>query len=192
MTTTPLENTTEPVGGVPAAVERPASPPEAIQPAAAVVIKPWQVAAAVLAVVITVLGFMWQMQTGLSGIREEVREGDASLRQELYGIREEVREGDASLRQEIAEIRTLQIQIVDRLSRIEGHLGVGLPDDLAERAPGAGWAGSARAQSEGWCPWWVSDPMSRSLSYPLPPSATRVGIRCGRSSDELEASICKN
>ncbi len=106
MTATSLEKTTEPVGGVPAA--------EAIQPVAAA-IKPWQVAAAVLAVVITVLGFMWQMQTGLSGIRQEVREGDASLRQEM------------------AEIRTLQIQIVDRLSRIEGFLGVGLPDDLAAR-----------------------------------------------------------
>ncbi len=136
MTPTPLEKTTEPVGGVPAAVQHPAAPPEAVESAVAV-IKPWQIAVAVMVVVIAVLGFLWQMQDGLNGIREEVRDGDASIRLELDGIR-----------QEIAEVRRLQIQIVDRLSRVEGFLGVGLPDDVAERAPGAGWAGSARGQDE--------------------------------------------
>jgi len=61
-----------------------------------------------------------------------MREGDASLRQEIH--------------QELAEIRTLQIDMVQRLSRIEGFLGIGLPPDTAPHAPGTDLAGSAGTQ----------------------------------------------
>ncbi len=119
MATMPLEETTDPAVTAHTGTQQPVVSPVAAQLAVAV-IKPWQIAAAVLAVVLSVLGFMWQMQAGLGGIRQEV-----------------------------AEIRTLQIEIVQRLSRIEGFLGIGLPPDAAEHAPGAHLRDSMRVEELG-------------------------------------------
>ncbi len=82
MPTMSFEEITPPAGTVPGGAQPPASPAQLAQPAA-VAIKPWQLMAAVLALVLSVLGFIWQMQVGLDGIRQELRQVATSIRQEM-------------------------------------------------------------------------------------------------------------
>ncbi len=44
---------------------------------------------------------------------------------------------EVSLSRQIEEIRSVQLEMAERLSRIEGFLGIGMPAEAAEQAPGA-------------------------------------------------------
>ena len=96
-------------------------------------------AAQVVAVVLGVLAVIWNQQQTTDGLRTELRaeitQLEASLRTEL---RAEITQLEASLRSEIAglrsEIASLRSEVRsngERLARIEGFLGIGIPETAA-------------------------------------------------------------
>ncbi len=62
-----------------------------------------------------ILGIIWYLQRSISGLRTE-------------------------LKQEIGELRSDVTDVKERLARIEGFLGIGMPAEAAAAAPGAGLA----------------------------------------------------
>ena len=62
-----------------------------------------------------ILGIIWYQQRSISGLRTE-------------------------LKQEIREMRADVADVKERLARIEGFLGIGMPAEAAATAPGAGFA----------------------------------------------------
>ncbi len=99
----------------------------------------WRRASPVLLVVIPFLALMWQVQASSNGQRQEIGGLRQEMRQEIGGLRQEI----GGLRQELVGIRATQLEMVERLSRIEGFLGIGMPDEVADQAPGAGFADSS-------------------------------------------------
>ena len=67
--------------------------------------------AQLLAVVLGVLGIIWHQQQTIDSLRSELRSEINGVRTELGGLRAEVAENG------------------QRLARIEGFLGIGIPDD---------------------------------------------------------------
>ena len=55
----------------------------------------------------------------------------------------EMKQEFAELRAEIAALRTVVADNSQRLSRIEGFLGIGMPPETAANAPGAGLAAAS-------------------------------------------------
>ncbi len=82
----------------------------------------------VLPAAIALLVLIWALQASSDEIQE--------IRQQIGGLRRE-------MRKELGEIRATQLEMGERLSRIEGFLGIGMPDEVADQAPGAGFADSA-------------------------------------------------
>ncbi len=139
--------------------------------------KTWQEIATPLVLILAVLTFLWQMETGfnaidgqLVGLRQEMQAGDRSLREETLAgqerlrqemlagqealrqsLREEILAGQEAIRQEmrreLSDIRSVQLEMFERLSRIEGFLGIGMPEDAAARAPGAHYRATASAST---------------------------------------------
>ncbi len=62
-----------------------------------------------------ILGIIWYLQRSISSLRTE-------------------------LKQEIRELRADVTDVKERLARIEGFLGIGMPAEAAAAAPGAGLA----------------------------------------------------
>jgi len=92
-------------------------------------------------------GLRAEMSAEIASLRGEIASVEASLRAEIASLRAEIASVVASLRAVIAEIRNLLFEVVERLSRIEGFLGLWMPAEAAARAPGASLAGSATQQS---------------------------------------------
>ena len=73
--------------------------------------------AQLVAVVLSVLAIIWNQQQTTDSLRSE-------LRAEIGGVRTEMGE----LRTEIGELRTEVSENGQRLARIEGFLGIGIPE----------------------------------------------------------------
>jgi len=105
-----------------------------------------------LTVVLALLALMWQQQSGFNSINDRIDTQIADLRSELSAeisdLRAEMRAEIAEIRIELNEIRRILFDVVERLSRIEGFLGLGMSAEAAARAPGAGLAGAAAQASE--------------------------------------------
>ena len=100
--------------------------------------------AQLVAVVVGVLTIIWNQQQTIDSLRTELRDEisgvESSLRAEL---RAEIGELGAELRAEIGELRAevseLRAEVSEngqRLARIEGFLGIGVPSDGPEPGPG--------------------------------------------------------
>lgn len=77
----------------------------------------------VISVAVAVLAIVWHQQRSTERLRTE-------FRSEIAALREEMRSEFAVLRAEISDAR-------ERLARIEGYLGIGIPTEAAAQAAGA-------------------------------------------------------
>ncbi len=89
--------------------------------------------AQLLAVVLGVMAIIWNQQQSTENLRTEMRAEIASLRTEMRaeiaGLRTETQTEIKSLRAEIAELRAEVRSNGERLARIEGFLGIGIPEE---------------------------------------------------------------
>ena len=104
--------------------------------------------AQLVAIVAGVLGIIWSQQTSIDNLRAEltadINRVETTLRAEfsaeIGGLRTELSAEIDGLRTEIGGLRTelsaeidgLRAEVAEnsqRLARIEGHLGIGIPDD---------------------------------------------------------------
>ena len=81
--------------------------------------------AQLLAVILGVLGIIWHQQQNTDNLRTELRTEIKSIETSL---RAEIKSVETSLRAEIGELRVEVAGNSQRLARIEGALGIGLPD----------------------------------------------------------------
>ena len=104
--------------------------------------------AQLVAVVVGVLTIIWNQQQSTDSLRTELRDEisgvETSLRAEIArvetSLRAEIARVETSLRAELRdEIGKLRDEVSEngqRLARIEGFLGIGIPSDGPEPAPG--------------------------------------------------------
>ena len=85
------------------------------------------VIAQIVTVAVAALAIVWNQQRTVAALRSEMREEIGALRKEIGALRSEVA-GNS-----------------ERLSRIEGYLGIGMPAEAAAGAAGAFITAGARA-----------------------------------------------
>ena len=89
--------------------------------------------AQLVAVVVGVLTIIWNQQQTTDSLRTELRDDisgvETSLRAEISELRDEISGVETSLRAEISELRDEVSANGQRLARIEGFLGIGIPGD---------------------------------------------------------------
>ena len=89
--------------------------------------------AQLVAVVLGVLAIIWNQQQTTDSLRTELRAEIAGLE---TGLRAEIIRVETGLREEFSnEIGGLRVQVTEngqRLARIEGFLGIGIPDSAPE------------------------------------------------------------
>ena len=116
-----------------------------------------------------ILGLVWYQQRSIASLRAELKRDFAELRvelkqdiaelrvelkrdfaelrvetgQELTSLQARQEQDTLSLRAEIAALREAVVDNSQRLSRIEGFLGIGMPPEAAAIAPGARWAAAS-------------------------------------------------
>ena len=87
------------------------------------------------------------MSAQITGVRDELRD---ELRDEISGVRGEisgVRGEISGVRGEIGTVRSIVVENGQRLARIEGYLGIGMPSEAAAAAAGARVAQQAKLPS---------------------------------------------
>ncbi len=84
--------------------------------------------AQLLAVVLGVMAIIWNQQQTTDNLRTELRTEIAAVETRLRADMAELR---AEVRSEIAEVRAEVRSNGQRLARIEGFLGIGIPEDAA-------------------------------------------------------------
>ena len=84
------------------------------------------VAAQVLTMVLAAVAIVWHQQRSIDKLRAEMREEFSQLREEL-----------SQLRGEFGQLRAGVASNGQRLARIEGYLGIGMPPEAAALAAGA-------------------------------------------------------
>lgn len=89
--------------------------------------------AQLVAVVVGVLTIIWNQQHTTDSLRSELRDEIAGVETSL---RDEIADLETSLRNEIADLRDEVSENGQRLARIEGFLGIGVPGDGLGPAPG--------------------------------------------------------
>ena len=87
--------------------------------------------AQLLAVVLGVMAIIWNQQQTTDNLRTELRTEIAAVETRLRADMAELR---AEVRSEIAEVRAEVRSNGQRLARIEGFLGIGIPEDSATGA----------------------------------------------------------
>ncbi len=88
--------------------------------------------AQLVAVILGVFAIIWNQQQTIDGLRAEFR---SELRSEIGGVRTEMGELRAEmgeLRAEMGELRAEVSENGQRLARIEGFLGIGMPDEVPQ------------------------------------------------------------
>ncbi len=83
----------------------------------------------VISAAVAVLAIVWHQQRSTERLRAEMRAEFAAVRAEI-----------AAVRAEIGEVRVDVRDGRERLARIEGYLGIGIPAEAAATAAGAGVA----------------------------------------------------
>ena len=111
-----------------------------------------------------ILGLVWYQQRSIASLRAELKQEFADLRAELkqefaelrtkqendiQSLRAELKQEFAELRAEITALRAVVADNSQRLSRIEGFLGIGMPPEAAAIAPGARWAAASAGAASG-------------------------------------------
>lgn len=95
--------------------------------------------AQLLAVVLGVFAIIWNQQQTTDNLRAELRaeisDVETGLKAEISQLRLEINGVETRLGAEISELRAEVAENGQRLARIEGFLGIGVPEDAA---PGGG------------------------------------------------------
>lgn len=73
-----------------------------------------------------ILAIIWYLQRSIGGLRTELKGDNAELKAELKG--------------DLGSLQAAVIDIGQRLARIEGFLGIGMPAETARGAAGARYA----------------------------------------------------
>ena len=100
------------------------------------------VIAQIVTVAIAALAIVWNQQRTVAALRSEMRTEIATLRTEM---REEIGALRSEMREEIGALRSEVAANGERLSRIEGYLGIGMSAEAAAGAAGAFITAGARA-----------------------------------------------
>ena len=87
--------------------------------------------AQLLAVVLGVMAIIWNQQQTTDNLRTELRTEITAVETRLRADMASLETGMASLRSETAELRAEVRSNGQRLARIEGFLGIGIPEDAA-------------------------------------------------------------
>ncbi len=98
-----------------------------------------------------ILGIVWYLQRSISGLRVEIKQDIAALRAEFKAdiaatneridrLRTELKADIAATNERIDRLQSAVNDNGQRLARIEGYLGIGMPAETAARAAGAGLA----------------------------------------------------
>ena len=93
--------------------------------------------AKLVATILVVLAIIWHQEHSLESLRAdliaEIRGLGTSLTDAINGVeitpRTDLKGGETGLRAEVAELRAEVSENGQRLARIEGFLGIGIPDD---------------------------------------------------------------
>ena len=89
-------------------------------------------------VVVAALGIVWHQHHSINQLRTDTREDlehhRAETREDLKQHRAETREGLRALREDHNRLSDAITQNGQRLARIEGHLGIGMPPAIDESA----------------------------------------------------------
>ena len=85
--------------------------------------------AQLVAVVLGVLGIIWNQQQTTDSLRTELRD---EINQVEAALRAELSSEIGGVRTELAELRVEVSENGQRLARIEGFLGIGIPDTAPE------------------------------------------------------------
>ncbi|WP_420626646.1 hypothetical protein [Candidatus Poriferisodalis sp.] len=88
-----------------------------------------------------------ELRGEISGVRDELRGEISELRDELRGEIGGVRDEIAGVRDELGTVRSIVVENGQRLARIEGYLGIGMPSEAATAAAGARVAQQAKLPS---------------------------------------------
>lgn len=83
------------------------------------------------------MGIVWHQQHSTNQLRTEFREDNRQLREDFNTANRELREDFKVLRDDHDKLRDAVAQNGQRLARIEGHLGIGIPstDDPSDPVP---------------------------------------------------------
>ncbi|WP_419838241.1 hypothetical protein [Candidatus Poriferisodalis sp.] len=103
----------------------------------------------VVSVAVAVLAIVWHQQRSTERLRAEMRSEIGALRTEMQSeigalrteMRSEIGALRTEMRSEISGLRASVDEIRERLARIEGYLGIGIPAEAAAGAAGAGLVG---------------------------------------------------
>ncbi len=87
-----------------------------------------------------ILGIVWYLQRSISGLRVEIKQDIAALRAELKAEIAAVSDRIDGTNDRIDRLQSAVSDNGQRLARIEGYLGIGMPAEAAARAAGAGFA----------------------------------------------------
>ncbi|MXZ96073.1 MAG: hypothetical protein F4Y99_09130 [Acidimicrobiaceae bacterium] len=90
--------------------------------------------AQLVAVVLGVFAIIWNQQQTTDSLRTELNTEVAGLRADITRVETGLR---AEFSNEIGELRVLVAENGERLARIEGFLGIGIPDSAKEQARAA-------------------------------------------------------
>jgi len=105
-----------------------------------------------VALAVGILTLIWHQQRSIAALRAEFKADMAALRAEFKAdiaeLRAELKADIAELKGDIAELRLVVIGNGERLARIEGYLGIGMPEEAAATAAGAGVRPGASAPAE--------------------------------------------
>ena len=85
--------------------------------------------AQLLAVVLAVFAIIWNQQQATDNLRTELSTVEAGLRAEISSVEAGLKAEISALRAEISELRVEVSENGQRLARIEGFLGIGVPDE---------------------------------------------------------------
>lgn len=87
-----------------------------------------------------ILGIVWYLQRSIGSLRIEIKQDIAALRTELKAEIASVNERIDRTNDRIDRLHSAVSENSQRLARIEGYLGIGMPAEAAARAAGAGFA----------------------------------------------------
>ena len=116
-----------------------------------------------VALAVGILTLIWHQQRSIAALRAEFKADMAALRAEFKAdiaelkgdiaalraeLKGDIAESRAEAKGDIAELRLVVIGNGERLARIEGYLGIGMPEEAAATAAGAGVRSGASAPAE--------------------------------------------
>ncbi|WP_420623724.1 hypothetical protein [Candidatus Poriferisodalis sp.] len=97
--------------------------------------------------VLAALAIVWHQQRSSDKLRDDMSAQITGIRDELRGELGGVRGEISGVRGELGTVRSIVVENGQRLARIEGYLGIGMPSEAATAAAGVRVAQQAKLPS---------------------------------------------